>query len=120
MWKRSFDLKSPTVHSIFLSSKTNGYGVTWFNYPVNISTEPEQSCDCHVNTEQASDVHASIYPEVSKVCAHIFLSAKHLYVSKFPHARTHERPLYSNFKTVRSEQLNAMITQNLLLAQFFL
>ena len=50
----------------------------------------------------------------------VFLSAKHLYVSKFPHARAHERPLYSNFKTVRSEQLNAMITQNLLLAQFFL
>ena len=56
-----------------------------------------------------------------------FLSAKHLYVSKFPHARTyartyvraHERPLYSNFKTVRSEQLNATITRNLLLAQFF-
>ena len=49
-----------------------------------------------------------------------FLSAKHFYVSKFSHARTRERPLYSNFKTVRSEQLNAMITQNLLLAQFFL
>ena len=58
-----------------------------------------------------------------KTC-YSFLSAKHLYVSKFPHARTHarahERPLYSNFKTVRSEQLNAMIMQNLLLAQFFL
>ena len=57
-----------------------------------------------------------------------FLSAKHFYVSKFPRARTHARarartrarPFYSNFKTVRSEQLNAMITRNLLLAQFFL
>ena len=34
-------------------------------------------------------------------------------------ARARARQLYSNFKTVRSEQLNATITQNLLLAQLF-
>ena len=36
------------------------------------------------------------------------------------YVRAHERQLYSNFKTVRSVQLNATIKKNLLLAQFFL
>ena len=81
------------------------------------------TCYCVPNGSDSTGQNVKHYL-MKVVGVHPFLSAKHFYASHFPHARTrartHERQLYSNFKTVRSEQLHATITQNLLLAQLFL